>query len=72
MKKRLNKEKTNVNIKKKDKVLLLIKNFINDKLNNFYVKAFLIKEIKKVMTLLALLNMKIFLKFYTFLLKKVL
>ena len=72
MKKKLNKEKNNVNIKKKDKVLLFTKNLINNKLNNLYVKAFMIKNIKNVITLFTLFNMKIFLRFYTLMLKKTL
>ena len=66
----MNKEKANVNIKKEDKILLSTKNLINNKLENSYAKAFLIKEVKEVTILLKLLNIKIFSRFYTFLLKK--
>ena len=59
-----------MNIEKANKILLSIKNFINDKMNNFYIKAFLIKKIKKMTTLLTLLTIIFFLRFYTSLLKK--
>ena len=72
MKKRLNKEKNDVRIKKGDKILLFIKNLTNDKLNNFYIKAFRIKNVKSVIALLTLLNTKTFLRFHTFMLKKAL
>ena len=61
-----------MSIKKEDKILLLTKNLINNKLNNFYVKAFLIKKIKEIITLFTLSNMKIFLKFHISLFKKIL
>ena len=57
-------------IKKEDKVLLLIRNLINNKLNNSYTKVFLIKEIRKVMILLKLSNIKTFSRFHTLLFKK--
>ena len=68
---RLNIIKKNVTIKNKNKVLLSIKNLINDKLEILYIKVFKIKEVKGVITLLKLLNMKIYLRFYVSLLKKV-
>ena len=70
MKKRLNKEKNNVNIKKNNKILLFTKNLINNKLNNLYVKTFMIKNIKNVTVLLTLSDIKTFLKFYTLMLKR--
>ena len=72
MKKKLNKENNNVNIKKKIKVLLFTRNFIKNKLNNLYVKTFIIKNVKNVTTLSTLLNIKIFLRFYTLMIKKTL
>ena len=72
MKKKLNKIKNNMKIKKKDKMLLFIKNLINNKLNNFYIEAFKIKNVRNIITLLILLNIKIFLKFYTLIFKKLL
>ena len=63
MKKRLNKEKNDINIEKRNKILLFTKFFINNKLNNSYIKTFLIKNVKKITTLLALLNIKIFSRF---------
>ena len=71
MKKRLNKIKNNVKKKKKDKILLFIKNLTNDKLNNFYIKTFKIKDIRDIITLLTLLNIKIFSRFYISIFKKV-
>ena len=59
-------------IKKEDRVLLLIKNLINNKINKLYIKIFKIKEVKSVIALLKLLNIKIFLKFHVSLFKKVL
>ena len=70
MKKRLNKEKNDVNIKKGNKVLLFTKNFINDKLNNSYVKAFMIENVKNVTTLLTLSDIKTFSRFHISMLKK--
>ena len=58
-------------IKKEDKVFLFIKNLINNKLNKLYIKAFRIKEVKSVIALLKLLDIKIFLRFYISLFKKV-
>ena len=72
VKKKLNKEKSNISIKKDDKILLFIKKFINDKLNNFYIKAFIIKNVKGVIALLKLLDTKIFSRFHTSMLKKAL
>ena len=71
IKNKLNKEKANVTIKKRNKVLFLIKNLINDKLKNLYIKTFLIKEIKEITILLKLLNIKTFFRFHTSLFKKV-
>ena len=59
-----------MNIKKENKVLLFIKNLINDKLNNSYIKAFKIENIKNVTTLLTLSSIKTFFKFHTSMLKK--
>ena len=70
MKKRLNNEKNNVNIKKNNKILLFIKNLISDKLNNSYTKTFIIKNVKNVIALLILSTTKTFLKFYILMLKK--
>ena len=69
---RLNKTKEDVNIKKSDKVQLLTKNLIDDKLEILYIKVFKIKEVRGVIVLLKLLNIKIYLRFYVSLLKKIL
>ena len=69
---RLNKFKKNINIKKEDKVLLLTKNLMNDKLKILYIGVFKVKEVKGVTILLKLFNIKIYLRFYVLLLKKVL
>ena len=53
-------------------MLLFIKNLTNNKLNNFYIKTFKIKNVRDIITLLILLNIKIFLRFYISILKKVL
>ena len=53
-------------------MFLFIKNLIDNKLNKLYIEVFKVKEVKSVTTLLKLLNIKIFLKFYVSLLKKVL
>ena len=71
MKIKLNKSKRGINIKKDDKVLLLIKNLTNDKLETSYIRVFKVKEVKGVTALLKLLNTKIYLRFYILLLKKV-
>ena len=68
---RLDKIKKEVNIKEEDKVLLLIKNLTNNKLEVLYIEVFKIKEVKGVIILLKLLNIKIYLRFYISLLKKV-
>ena len=70
MKERLNKKKDDVRIEKSDKVLLFTRNLTSDKLNNSYVKAFKIENVKNVTTLLTLLNTKTFSKFHTSMLKK--
>ena len=72
MKKKLNKIKNNVKIKKKNKMLLLTKFFINNKLNNFYVETFKIENVRDVTTLLILLNIKTFSKFHISIFKKTL
>ena len=69
---RLNKRKKEIDIRKEDKVLLLIKNLINDKLEILYIKVFKVKKVREVIVLLELLNIKIYLRFYVLLLKKVL
>ena len=68
---RLDKLKKEINIKKIDKVWLLIKNLINNKLEILYIRVFKVKEVKEVIALLKLLNIKIYLTFYISLLKKV-
>ena len=60
-----------MNIKKGNKVLLLTKNLINDKLEILYIKVFKVKEVRGVTILLELLNTKTYLRFYISLLKKV-
>ena len=61
-----------MNIKKEDIMLLFIKNLINDKLDALYVDFFKVKEVKRITILLKLLDIKIYLRFYISLLKKVL
>ena len=58
---RLNKDKQNIYIKKEDKILLFTRNLTSDKLNILYVKVFRIKEIKEIIILLELSNIKIYL-----------
>ena len=58
-------------MKKEDKILLFIRNLINDKLDTSYINIFRIKEVKKVTILFKLLNIKIYLYFYISLLKKI-
>ena len=53
-------------------MLLFKRNLINNKLNILYIRAFKIKEIREVTILLKLSNIKIYSRFYIFLLKKVL
>ena len=65
MKKRFNKKKNNVNIKKDDKMLLFTRNLTNNKLNNFYVKTFIVKNVRDITILLTLLNTKTFSRFHT-------
>ena len=67
---RLDKSKREINIKKGDKVLLLIKNLINSKLEILYIEVFKVKDVKEVTILLKLLNIKIYLRFHVSLLKK--
>ena len=57
-------------MKNSNKVILLIKNLVNDKFEILYIKVFKIKEVKGVITLLELFNTKIYLRFYVSLLKK--
>ena len=52
-------------------MLLFIKNLINDELDKLYIEVFKVKEVKEVTALLKLLNIKIFLRFYISLFKKV-
>ena len=68
---RLDKLKKNINIKEGNKVLLLIKNLIDDKLEILYIKVFKVKEVKGITILLKLLSIKIYLRFHVSLLKKV-
>ena len=68
---RLNKINKDVIIKNGDKVLLLIKNLIDNKLEILYIKVFKVKDIRGVTALLRLLNIKIYLRFYVSLFKKV-
>lgn len=72
IKKKLNKKKAKVNIKKENKILLSIKNFTNNKIKRFFMKAFPIKEVKEVMILLTLSRIKTFLRFHISLFKKAL
>ena len=57
-------------IKKGDKMLLFIKNLMNDKLNNLYIEAFRVENVRDVTTLLTLSNIKKISRFYMFMLKK--
>ena len=68
----LNKNKREIYIKEEDKILLFTKNLTSDKLNILYMKAFRVREVKKITIILKLSNIKIYFKFYVFLLKKVL
>ena len=43
---------------------------MNDKLNTLYIEVFRVKEIKSVIVLLELSNIKIYSRFHVFLLKK--
>ena len=52
-------------------MLLFIKNLINNKLNKLYIEAFKVKEVKGIITLLKLPDIKIFSRFHVSLLKKV-
>ena len=61
IKTRLDKIKKDIIIKNGDKVLLLTKNLTNDKLEILYIKVFKIKEVKGIITLLKLLNIKTYL-----------
>ena len=67
---RLNKLKKDIDIRERNKILLLIKNFTNDKLKILYIKVFKVKEVKGVTILLKLLNTKTYLRFHVSLLKK--
>ena len=53
-------------------MLLFIKNLTNNKLNTLYIEAFKVREVKEVIAILELLDIKIYSKFYISLLKKVL
>ena len=53
-------------------MLLFIKNLINNKLNNSYIKAFRIENVYNVTAFLTLSNIKTFSRFHTFMLKKAL
>ena len=66
----MNKIIKEVEIKKEDNVLLLIKNLTNNKLKTLYIEVFNIKKVNRVTILLKLLNTKISLRFYVLLLKK--
>ena len=68
---RLNKLKKDVDIKEDNKVLLLIKNLTNDKLEILYIKVFKVKEVREITILLKLLSTKTYLRFHVSLLKKV-
>lgn len=59
-------------IKKENKILLLIKNPIDDKFEISYAEDFLIKEVKEIIIILTLLDIKICLKFYVSLIRKAL
>ena len=52
-------------------MLLFIRNLINDKLNTLYINIFRVKEVREVTILLKLSNIKIYLRFYILLLKKI-
>ena len=60
-----------MDIKEGNKVLLLIKNLTNNKLEILYIRVFKVKEIREIIILLKLLSIKTYLRFYVSLLKKV-
>ena len=63
--------KREIDIKKKDKVLLLIKNLTNNKLDKLYIKVFRTKDNKSSIAYLKLLNIRFYLRFYKSLLERI-
>lgn len=53
-------------------MFLFIKNLTHNKMNNFFIKTFLVKKIKEIITLLTLSQTKTFSKFHISLFKKAL
>lgn len=67
----MNKKRSLIIIKEDNRILLNIKNLINNKLKRSYIKLFKVFRIRDIIVKLRLLNIKIFFKFYILIIKKV-